>query len=180
VRGRVFGVGQGCQFGLGQVPTLLEQGRQVVRGVWVGPVTARRSAGFGVGWSVVGVGGVDDGERRHNSGHQPHPSPRRPLLIIPVTSPACDNRFESSLDDKLPWTRMRQVYRLLGLACRYGDTPVNTACGRALQLDVVSVTKIASMLEKAAENTPTPLPPPVAAGAARFARDPAEFNPEPG
>lgn len=34
-------------------------------------------------------------------------------------------------DDKLPWTRLRQVYRLLGLARRYGDTPVNTACGRA-------------------------------------------------
>lgn len=84
---------------------------------------------------------------------------------------------ERLLDDPLPWTRMRQVYRLLALARRYGAGPVNTACGRALELDVVSVTKIASMLEKAAENTPTPLPQPVAAGAARFARDPAEFNP---
>ena len=81
------------------------------------------------------------------------------------------------LDDKLPWTRMRQVYRLLGLARRYGDTPVNTACARALALDVVSVTKIASMLEQASENTPAPLPPPVSNGAARFARDPAEFTP---
>jgi hypothetical protein len=85
---------------------------------------------------------------------------------------------ERLLDDKLPWTRMRQVYRLLGLARRYGPEPVNTACGRALELDVISVTKIASMLEKAAENTPTPLPRPVAAGATRFARDPAEFNPQ--
>jgi hypothetical protein len=83
------------------------------------------------------------------------------------------------LDDKLPWTRMRQVYRLLGLARRYGDEPVNTACGRALELDVVSVTKIASMLEKACENTPIPTSRPRAAGAARFARDPAEFNPRP-
>jgi hypothetical protein len=81
------------------------------------------------------------------------------------------------LDDPLPWTRMRQVYRLLALARRYGAGPVNTACGRALALDVINVTKIASMLEAAAENTPTPLPPPVALGAARFARDPAEFAP---
>jgi transposase len=81
------------------------------------------------------------------------------------------------LDDKLPWTRMRQVYRLLALARRYGDTPVNTACARALALDVVSVTKIASMLEQASENTPAPPPPPVSNGAARFARDPAEFTP---
>jgi len=82
---------------------------------------------------------------------------------------------ERLLDDPLPWTRMRQVYRLLGLARRYGDTPVNTACAEALEVDVISVTKIASMLEKAAENTPVPAPRPAAAGAARFARDPAEF-----
>lgn len=80
------------------------------------------------------------------------------------------------LDDPLPWTRMRQVYRLLGLARRYGDTPVNTACTRALGLDVIDVTKIASMLEQATENTPPPPPRPVAIGPARFARDPAEFT----
>ena len=39
------------------------------------------------------------------------------------------------LDDPLPWTRMRAVYRLLGLARRYGDDAVNTACERALDLD---------------------------------------------
>src|SRR5690348_2501463 len=30
----------------------------------------------------------------------------------------------------------------------YGDEPVNTACGKALEVDVVFVTKIASILEK--------------------------------
>jgi transposase len=82
---------------------------------------------------------------------------------------------ERLLDDKLPWTRMRAVYRLLGLARRYGDTAVNTACGKALEVDVVSVTKIASMLEKACENAPPPPPRPVAAAGARFARDPGEY-----
>jgi transposase len=82
---------------------------------------------------------------------------------------------ERLLDDKLPWTRMRQVYRLLSLARRYGDTAVNTACGKALEVDVISVTKIASMLEKAAENTPVPVPRPAAVGTARFARDPGEY-----
>jgi hypothetical protein len=82
---------------------------------------------------------------------------------------------ERLLDDKLPWTRMRQVCRLLSLARRYGDTAVNTACGKALEVDVISVTKIASMLEKAAENTPVPAPRPAAVGAARFARDPGEY-----
>jgi hypothetical protein len=82
---------------------------------------------------------------------------------------------ERVLDDPLPWTRMRSVYKLLGLARRYGDEALNTACGKALDVDVISVTKIASMLEKAAEAAPTPPARPVAVGAARFARDPGEY-----
>ena len=62
---------------------------------------------------------------------------------------------ERLLDHDLPWTRMRQVYRLLGRVKRYGSAPVETACARALDLDVVSVTKIAAMLEQAIENTPS-------------------------
>jgi hypothetical protein len=72
---------------------------------------------------------------------------------------------------------MRQVYRLLGLAKRYGSSPADTACGRALDLDVVAVAKIASMLERATENTPAPAPR-AASGvvSARFARDPGEYR----
>jgi transposase len=83
---------------------------------------------------------------------------------------------ERLLATDLPWTKMRQVYRLLGLVRRYGPGPVDAACARALEVDVVNVTKIASMLEKATENTPPPPRPPVAA-TARFARDPAEYRP---
>ena len=72
--------------------------------------------------------------------------------------------------------RCGRACRLLGLVRRYGPDPVETACQRALDLDVVNVTKIASMLEKATENTPLPCPAP-AAVTARFARDPAEYAP---
>jgi hypothetical protein len=80
------------------------------------------------------------------------------------------------LEVPLPWTKMRQVYRLLGLTRRYGSTPVEAACARALELEVISVGKIASMLERATEQTV--LSPPAAAttATARFARDPAEFT----
>ena len=81
---------------------------------------------------------------------------------------------ERLLDDPLPWTRMRTVYRLLGLVRRYGPVPVEEACSRALDLDVVSVTKIASMLERATEQT-TPVLPAAGATTGRFARQPAEF-----
>ncbi len=67
---------------------------------------------------------------------------------------------------------MRPVYRLLGMVRRYGAGPVDTACGAALSLDVVSAAKIDSMLTKALE----PAVPAVAAAghpASRFSRDPA-------
>lgn len=82
---------------------------------------------------------------------------------------------ERLLDDPLPWTRMRAVYRLLGLVRRYGADPVDTACSRALDLEVVSVTKIASMLERATEDT-LPLLPTGTTSGGRFARTPAEFT----
>lgn len=83
---------------------------------------------------------------------------------------------ERLLDDPLPWTRMRSVYRLLGLVRRYGPNPVETACSRSLDLDVVSVTKIASMLTEATEHDQPALPAAAGAPPGRFARDPAEFT----
>ncbi len=82
---------------------------------------------------------------------------------------------ERLLEDPLPWTRMRAVYRLLGLVRRYGPAPVETACSRALDLDVVSVTKIASMLERATEADPPVLPAAAGQPTGRFARDVGEF-----
>jgi len=58
------------------------------------------------------------------------------------------------LDSPLPWTRMRQVYRLLGLAKKWGATRVEAACGRALEAEAVDVGLIARMLERATENAP--------------------------
>ncbi len=82
---------------------------------------------------------------------------------------------ERLLDDPLPWTRMRAVYRLLGLVRRYGPAPVEAACSRALDVDVVSVTKIASMLERATEADPPALPAAAGSATGRFARDVGEF-----
>lgn len=87
---------------------------------------------------------------------------------------------ERLLDDPLPWTRMRSVYRLQGLVRRYGPDPVEAACERSLDLQVVSVSKIASMLAKAREREQPVLP--AAAGSqhnaqgGRFARDPSEYG----
>lgn len=83
---------------------------------------------------------------------------------------------ERILDDPLPWTRMRTVYRLQGLVRRYGAARAEQACSLSLDLDVVSVNKIASMLERATENTTPALPQAVGHTSPRFSRDPSEFT----
>ena len=82
------------------------------------------------------------------------------------------------LDDPLPWTRMRKVYRLLSLVKRFGAERVEQACGRTLELEVVDVLRVQRMLERALEqerkeaggqlHLASILRP-------RFARDPSEF-----
>ena len=80
------------------------------------------------------------------------------------------------LDGDAPWMMMRSVYRLIGLAKRYGPQAAGAACARALDVDVINVSKIESMLKNATENTPVAgLAAVAGAGPGRFARDPAEY-----
>ena len=84
---------------------------------------------------------------------------------------------ERLLEGPLPWSRMRHVYRLLGLVRTYGQERVGSACQKALELDVVDVTRIVRMLENALEKT-TPTPPRITAGnvlSFRFQRTKDEF-----
>jgi transposase len=80
----------------------------------------------------------------------------------------------------LPWSRIRHVYRLLGLARRFGGAATDEACARALELDVVDVTRIEAMLEKGLERRKllSSSPPPQAPSGTvlRFARDAGEFR----
>jgi hypothetical protein len=86
------------------------------------------------------------------------------------------------LAGELPWTKMRQVYRLLGLVRTYGPDPVDAACAKALEVEVVDVTRIARMLERALESSPALRQPPAAGGAVvlRFARSKEDFAPKGG
>jgi hypothetical protein len=56
-------------------------------------------------------------------------------------------RFAAALlDGPLPWTRMRRVYALLGLARRYGASRVNDACAIALVAEMLDVHRLKRML----------------------------------
>ncbi len=79
------------------------------------------------------------------------------------------------LDTPLPWTKVREVYALLGLVKKWGPDKVDGACKRALDAEAINVALIGRMLERATENTePESSPGPPAT--TRFARDPGEFT----
>lgn len=82
---------------------------------------------------------------------------------------------DALLGGPLPWTKMRQVYALLGLVKKWGAKRVDAACAKALEAETVNVGLIGRMLERATEGLETP---PAAEGKVlpgRFARDPGEF-----
>lgn len=56
----------------------------------------------------------------------------------------------------LPWTRMRQVYALLGLVKRYGAARVEAECERALAAELLDVTRLKRMILIAAPPPPSP------------------------
>ena len=90
--------------------------------------------------------------------------------------PATGTYARRLLDGDAPWMMMRSVYRLIGLAKRYGPPAAEAACARALDVDVINVSKIESMLKNATENTPAAgLAAAAGAGRGRFARDAAEY-----
>lgn len=81
------------------------------------------------------------------------------------------------LDVPLPWTKMRQVFALLGLVKKWGPERVDAACERALDAEAINVGLIERMLERGTEagDGPPPPSPPAPVLAPRFARDDSHF-----
>ena len=82
---------------------------------------------------------------------------------------------EALLDNPLPWTKMRQAYRLLGLVKKWGPERVELACARALEAEAINVNLIVRMIERATEAEQTERPPQPTPIQGRFARDKSEF-----
>lgn len=77
------------------------------------------------------------------------------------------------LEHPLPWTKMRQVYRLLGLVRRHGADTVDDACRRALDAEVIDVGVIDRMLARGSTGQQLTLLPPPAPS--RFVRSATDF-----
>jgi hypothetical protein len=85
-------------------------------------------------------------------------------------------RFAAALlDDPLPWTRMRRVYALLGLARKYGTERIEPACGIALDADMLDVYRLRRMLELPSVPEDAAAEPSPSAPAARFLRPKKQY-----
>jgi transposase len=78
------------------------------------------------------------------------------------------------LEHPLPWTKMRQVYRLLGLVRRHGAGAVEDACRRALDAEVINVGLIERICTRGGGEQ-LPLLPKPPAQASRFVRHSSDF-----
>lgn len=58
------------------------------------------------------------------------------------------------LEGPLPWTRMRQVYALLGLVKRFGAARVEPACERALRASMHNIRRLQRMIEQDVPEVP--------------------------
>ena len=72
--------------------------------------------------------------------------------------PAVGAYAEVLLEHPLPWTKMRQVYALLGLVKKWGPARVDAACARAADAEAYSVALIGRMLERDTESHAEPVP----------------------
>jgi hypothetical protein len=79
------------------------------------------------------------------------------------------------LDHPLPWTKMRQVYALLGLVKKWGPDRVDLACAKAAEAEAFNVGLIGRMLERGAETSPAPIPLQGSLLPGRFARPATDF-----
>jgi hypothetical protein len=73
----------------------------------------------------------------------------------------------------LPWTRMRRVYRLLGLVKRFGAARVNASCETALAADMVDVHRLEQLVKIAM--TPAERPTAKVIPLARYLRPASQY-----
>lgn len=77
---------------------------------------------------------------------------------------------ERILDVRLPWTRMRRVYALLGLVKRYGPERVERACQEALAADLDNVKRLERMVKSTGPSWNAPPTPAKVLPLSRFLR----------
>jgi len=74
------------------------------------------------------------------------------------------------LSGPTPWSKMRQAYKLLRLGEKYTPSRLNTACEKALSVDLIDVRRLEKILKEALEQEALPVLPALMPPPGRFAR----------
>lgn len=90
--------------------------------------------------------------------------------------PAVGRFAEALFKSPLPWTRMRAVRMLFGLARKFGDQRLNATCDLALAADMTDVHRLERMLKRAAEPTTAPAPTARVIPIGRYLRPPQQYS----
>jgi hypothetical protein len=99
----------------------------------------------------------------------------RLVEMATAQGPAIGAYAQRLLDNPLPWTKMRQVYALLGLAKKWGPERVDAACSRAAEVEAFNVGLIGRMLERGADTAPPERARQQSLLPGRFARPASDF-----
>ncbi len=79
------------------------------------------------------------------------------------------------LSGPLPWSKMRQAYKLLRLGEKYTPPRLNSACEKALSVDLIDVRRVERILKEALEQEAVPAMVMLAPPPGRFARPGSVF-----
>ena len=109
---------------------------------------------------------------------EPTPYTRRPPDRIKRDAaeygPAVAEFAERLFNGPLPWAKVRQGHKLIRMGQRYTPERLDAACRRALDVDLIDVSRVERILVQALEEEAVPqLPLPIPAG--RFARPGSVF-----
>lgn len=103
-------------------------------------------------------------------------APDRVVRVAGELGPSVERFATKLLEGPLPWAKLRQGQKLLGLGEKYGAARLDAACERALAFELVDVRRLQGMLVQALDTEAHPtVPEPVPLGS-RFARPAAAFD----
>jgi hypothetical protein len=90
---------------------------------------------------------------------------------------ACQTFMKELLSGDFPWARLRQAQKLLRLAQRYGQQRLEQACQRALDFDLIDVTRVERIVLQAIAHEEKSGPEQISLPlSARFQRPPTYFT----
>lgn len=103
-------------------------------------------------------------------------APDRVVAMAAELGPNVEAFATKLFEGPLPWAKLRQGQKLLGLGDKYSGERLDAACARALAFDLIDVRRLHRILQRALDAEATTREEPLAPLGSRFARPPSAFD----